>query len=85
MIREGGAFHWIGYETAPRRTWNIKLYFSTNLADWEFRGDAGRVTALACGRPLRHARDSAIANRSRQRRSPRSRADHPCRTHGQAR
>jgi len=36
MIREGGTFYWVGYETAPRRTWNINLYSSADLSDWKF-------------------------------------------------
>jgi len=39
MIREGDTFYWVGYETAPRRGWNIKLYSSDNLADWKFEND----------------------------------------------
>jgi len=39
MIREGDTFYWVGYETAPRRVWNIKLYSSNNLADWKFEND----------------------------------------------
>jgi hypothetical protein len=39
MIRQGDTFYWVGYETAPRRTWNIKLYSSPNLADWKCHND----------------------------------------------
>ncbi len=40
MIREGGVFYWVGYETRPGigfRT--IKLYSSRNLADWKFENN----------------------------------------------
>lgn len=39
MIREGDTFYWVGYETVPRRAWNIKLYSSRNLTDWRFEND----------------------------------------------
>jgi hypothetical protein len=39
IIRQGDTFYWVGYETAPRRWWTIRLYSSTNLADWRFRND----------------------------------------------
>jgi len=40
MIRESDTFYWVGYETRPRIGFqNIKLYSSTNLADWEFEND----------------------------------------------
>jgi len=56
MIRQDGTFYWVGYETAPRRTWNIKLYSSTNLTDWVFENDIvrreGPFAALGwAGRP----------------------------------
>jgi hypothetical protein len=40
LIREGDRFYWVGYETRPRTGFrNIKLYSSTNLADWTFEND----------------------------------------------
>jgi hypothetical protein len=40
MIREGDTFYWVGYETRPRTGFrNIKLYSSTNLADWRFENN----------------------------------------------
>jgi hypothetical protein len=40
MIRDGDRFYWTGYETKPRTGFrNIKLYSSTNLADWKFEND----------------------------------------------
>jgi hypothetical protein len=42
MIRQGEAFYWVGYQTAPRRPWSIKLYSSANLADWQFVNDIVR-------------------------------------------
>ena len=40
MIREGDRFYWVGYETRPRTGFrNIKLYSSTNLADWKFENN----------------------------------------------
>jgi hypothetical protein len=39
IIRESDTFYWVGYETAPGRVWNIKLYSSRNLADWRFEND----------------------------------------------
>ena len=40
MIREGDIFYWVGYETRPRMGFrNVKLYSSTNLADWKFENN----------------------------------------------
>jgi hypothetical protein len=40
MIREADTFYWVGYETRPRTGFrNIKLYSSTNLADWKFENN----------------------------------------------
>ena len=40
MIREGNTFYWVGYETKSRTGFrNIKLYSSTNLADWKFENN----------------------------------------------
>ncbi len=40
MIREGDTFYWVGYETKPQMGYrNIKLYSSTNLADWKFENN----------------------------------------------
>jgi len=40
MIRENNTFYWVGYETRPRTGFrNIKLYSSTNLADWKFENN----------------------------------------------
>ncbi|KPK50338.1 MAG: hypothetical protein AMK72_02425 [Planctomycetes bacterium SM23_25] len=56
MIRRGDTFYWVGYETAPRRPWHIKLYSSKNLADWKFESNLiGQQGAFAtfgwAGRP----------------------------------
>jgi hypothetical protein len=64
MIREDDTFYWVGYETAPRRAWNIKLYSSDNLADWRFENNIiqrqGPFSILGwAGRPaLLHNRKS---------------------------
>ena len=43
MIREGDTFYWVGYETKPKVGFkNIKLYSSTNLADWKFENNVLR-------------------------------------------
>jgi hypothetical protein len=40
MLREGNTFYWVGYETKPRMGFkNIKLYSSTNLANWKFENN----------------------------------------------
>jgi hypothetical protein len=40
ILREGNTFYWVGYETKSRIGFrNIKLYSSTNLADWEFENN----------------------------------------------
>ena len=39
VIRQGETFYWVGYETAPRRPWHIKLYSSRDLAAWKFEND----------------------------------------------
>jgi hypothetical protein len=40
MIRQGHIFYWVGYETKPRTGFrSIKLYSSTNLADWKFENN----------------------------------------------
>lgn len=40
MLREGDTIYWVGYETKPRIGFkNIKLYSSTNLADWKFENN----------------------------------------------
>ncbi|MCC7204394.1 MAG: family 43 glycosylhydrolase [Phycisphaeraceae bacterium] len=38
MIREGGTFYWVGYDTAPRHRGEINLYASEDLAAWRFVG-----------------------------------------------
>jgi len=40
MIKEGDTFYWVGYETKPRTGFrSIKLYSSTNLAEWKFENN----------------------------------------------
>ncbi|MEJ2704533.1 MAG: family 43 glycosylhydrolase [Sedimentisphaerales bacterium] len=40
MIKEGDTFYWVGYETRPGIGFrDIKLYSSTNLADWKFENN----------------------------------------------
>ncbi|MHC4060452.1 MAG: family 43 glycosylhydrolase [Planctomycetota bacterium] len=40
MIKEKDTFYWVGYETRPGIGFrNIKLYSSTNLADWRFENN----------------------------------------------
>ena len=65
MIREGDTFYWAGYETKPRTGFrSIKLYSSTNLADWRFENDIlrpeGPLSILGwAGRPgLLHNRSA---------------------------
>ncbi len=62
LIREGGVFYWVGYDTGPGHwPWRINLYSSTNLADWKSEnavihmegkfarmGWAGRPAVLHC-------------------------------------
>jgi hypothetical protein len=62
IIREGGLFYWVGYDTGLGRwPWRINLYSSRNLADWKFEnmvilmdgpfarlGWAGRPALLHC-------------------------------------
>jgi hypothetical protein len=65
MIKEGNTFYWVGYETKPGiGLGNIKLYSSTNLADWTFEnnllGSDGPQSVLTwAGRPaLLHNRNT---------------------------
>ena len=65
MIRQGDTFYWVGYETKPRTGFrNIKLYSSTNLADWRFENNVlrrhGPLSILGwAGRPgLLHNRST---------------------------
>jgi hypothetical protein len=57
MIQQGEKFYWVGYETKPHTGFrNIKLYSSTNLADWKFENNILRnedsLTVLSwAGRP----------------------------------
>jgi len=40
MIRQDDTFYWVGYKTKPRMGFrSIKLYSSTNLADWKFENN----------------------------------------------
>ena len=40
MIKQGDTFYWVGYETRPRTGFrNVKMYSSTNLADWKFENN----------------------------------------------
>jgi len=57
MIRQGDTFYWVGYETRPGIGFrSIKLYSSTNLADWRFENNIltprGPLSVLGrAGRP----------------------------------
>ena len=37
-LKKGDTWYWVGYDTAPGREWNIKLYSSRNLVDWKYHG-----------------------------------------------
>jgi hypothetical protein len=56
IIRQGDLFYWIGYDTGPRRPWKINLYWSRDLAAWEFQSTVirqkGKFASLGwAGRP----------------------------------
>lgn len=38
LLRDGDTWLWTGLRAAPHTPWEVRLYASTNLVDWEFRG-----------------------------------------------